>query len=91
LLLHFGHRTFAASCSLMVSVRSNDLPHSLQRYGRWARRFSISNNRDEKPNAFAKQAYVVGSEAGSFGRSRSWAIARLWPWRNLTNKGRIYA
>jgi hypothetical protein len=32
LLLHFGHLTFAASCSVMVSVRSNDLPHSLQRY-----------------------------------------------------------
>jgi hypothetical protein len=27
LLLHFGHFIFAASCSVMVSVRSNDLPH----------------------------------------------------------------
>jgi hypothetical protein len=32
LLSHFGHLAFADSCSLMVSVRSNDLPHSLQRY-----------------------------------------------------------
>ena len=37
LLLHFGHLTFAASCSVMVSVRSNDLPHLDNDTGRSAR------------------------------------------------------
>jgi len=32
LLPHFGHCGLAASCSEMVSVRSNLFPHFLQRY-----------------------------------------------------------
>jgi hypothetical protein len=32
LLPHFGHCSFTASCSEMVSVRSNFFPHFSQRY-----------------------------------------------------------